>query len=236
MITSINPASVTAGSGDFTMTINGTNFCDQAVVTLRSDGAIPDVLGTVFVGGTTLEASVPAGSVSVPKVFQVVVNHPEASACLVKGDSNSVPFAVLPMDVGVVNLVQNGSFEDPAQAGPGEFLSVAVGWTSDIDLFIWRDFPGVPAHDGSQHIALDSLLGTTTIFQDLATVPGKTYRLSFAVANRPELSGISLASPLSRIEASWDGNVVLSAERTEDTWKVFEAFVMATSDTMRLQF
>ena len=135
-------------------------------------------------------------------------------------------------------MVQNGSFEDPAIAEGGFSISdVPVGWTSDSGFLIWHALLGFLAHDGSQHIEMDAGgFGNTTIFQDLTTVEGTTYRLSFAVANRPDLEGGGPGPAQSRIEASWDGNVVLITERTEGTWKVFETFVVATSTTTRLQF
>ncbi len=137
------------------------------------------------------------------------------------------------------NLVDNGSFEDPALPGTssrGGLTDVPVGWTSDGDFEIWRGLFGFMAQDGSQHLEMD-VAANTTIFQNLVTVPGTTYRLSFALANRPNFpGGGGPGPPLSRIEASWDANVVLTAERTESTWEVFETFVTATKSTTRLQF
>ena len=133
------------------------------------------------------------------------------------------------------DLVENGSFEDPALPGTSSLTDVPAGWTSDGGFEIWRGLFGFMAQDGSQHLEMD-VAANTTIFQDLVTVPGTTYRLSFALANRPDFPGGGGPGPaLSRIEASWDANVVLTAERTESTWKVFETFVTATKSTTRLE-
>jgi len=132
------------------------------------------------------------------------------------------------------NLVENGSFEDPAIADGGASGAQPTGWTSDQGFEIWRGLFDFPAHDGSQHLEMD-VNANSTIFQDLAVVPGTTYGLSFAVANRDFEGCGDFCSPVSRIEATWDGNVVLTAERAEGSWQVFETFVEATSGTTRLQ-
>ena len=132
------------------------------------------------------------------------------------------------------NRVVNGSFEDPTIPDESVAGGPLAGWTSDVGFEIWRGLFGFPAHDGSQHLEMD-VNENSTIFQDIATVPGATYRFSFALANR-EFDGCgSFCSPVSRIEASWDGNVVLTAEQTEGSWKVFETMVTATAATTRLQ-
>jgi uncharacterized protein (TIGR03437 family) len=242
VITSFDPASLPVGGdptsgryglgGGFILSVIGTDFCDEAVVLLRTDGADPEpvdplLFDSLFESATEMRVVLHAQLLSAPRIFQVVVNHPAQSACAVKGDSNSLPFTIEKREG---NLVVNGSFEDPAIAdGALSVSDYPVGWSSDEGFSIWRGHLGFMAHDGSQHIELDSgQFGTTTIFQNLATVPGTTYRLSFAVANRPDLDGGGPGSGLSRIEAYWNDKLVLTAERAEGTWEVFETFATAT--------
>jgi hypothetical protein len=61
-ITSINPATVNAGSGAFTLTVTGANFASSAVVRWGG-GERP----TTFVNRTTLTASIPAKDIPAKK-------------------------------------------------------------------------------------------------------------------------------------------------------------------------
>jgi plastocyanin len=76
-ITSLNPATVNAGSGAFTLTVTGTNFINGAVV--RWNG---DARPTTFVNGTTLTASIPATDIPAKKkngkaeTVQITVKSP----------------------------------------------------------------------------------------------------------------------------------------------------------------
>jgi hypothetical protein len=132
VITSIDPASVMAGSGGFTMTVNGTDFCDEAMVVLLPDAGSPETLTTTFVDAMTLESAVPAGAVSVPEAFDVLVRHPAESECIVKGDSNNVNFLVQ-MQMGTPGLSITTLMPGAVDAGTGSFsLSlVGVGFCSD---------------------------------------------------------------------------------------------------------
>ena len=132
VITSIDPTSVMAGGGGFTMTVNGTNFCDEAVVVLLPDAGSPETLTTTFVDAMTLEAAVPAAAVSVPEAFDVLVRHPAESACIAKGDSNNVNFLVL-MQMGTPGLSITTLMPGAVDAGISSFsLSVVgMGFCSD---------------------------------------------------------------------------------------------------------
>ena len=137
--------------------------------------------------------------------------------------------------------MENGSFEFPdiSEVSDVSFLATIPGWTSDVGFLIWRGFLGFLAYDddGSQHIEMDaSTSGHTLVFQDLDTVPGTTYSLSFALSNRPDLPGGGLGPARSQLEVRWDGGVVLTPMRTKGDWKVFETFVTATKERTRLQF
>jgi hypothetical protein len=76
-IASIDPATVNAGSGAFTLTVTGANFVNGAVV--RWDG---DARPTTFVNSTTLTASIPAKDIPAKKkngkgqTLQIAVKSP----------------------------------------------------------------------------------------------------------------------------------------------------------------
>jgi len=84
-ITSLEPASVLAGSGGFTLTVTGTNFVAGA--NLFFGGYI---LFPTLVNSTTLTASVPAYSIGTANAVSVVVSNPTPSL----GDSSPVTFFV----------------------------------------------------------------------------------------------------------------------------------------------
>lgn len=70
-LTSISPTSVQMGSGEFTLTANGTNFISTSVV--EWNGAS---LTTTYVSETKLTASVPATSIAIPANASVTVMTP----------------------------------------------------------------------------------------------------------------------------------------------------------------
>ncbi|KAJ3255440.1 hypothetical protein HK103_006257 [Boothiomyces macroporosus] len=88
------------------------------------------------------------------------------------------------------NLVQNGSFEDLANAGcfndpclPFTFNNFITPWKFvGDDLFTKYELDGPntwQAFDGDWSLALASTIGPYTIAQDIAVTPGSTYTLQF---------------------------------------------------------
>ena len=82
-VASIAPASVVAGSGAFTLTIDGSGFASGAVVSIGGAAAT-----TIFVNATRLTAAVPATSIATAASLAVLVTNPGAAA------SNLVNLAV----------------------------------------------------------------------------------------------------------------------------------------------
>ena len=84
-ITSISPTSTTAGSAQFTLTVNGTKFVSTSTVNWNGSA-----LTTTFVSSIKLTAIVPAASVTTAGTASItVVNPPPAG-----GTSNSVTFTI----------------------------------------------------------------------------------------------------------------------------------------------
>jgi|GEM_PF-2595143 len=94
-----------------------------------------------------------------------------------------------------VNLIQNGSFEDPIVLGNGGdwelFFSGITGWVadfvsngSDAPLEVQAGYSGWTAAEGDQYVELDST-APTIVSQDVPTIPGETYQLSYKRAARP---------------------------------------------------
>jgi N-acetylneuraminic acid mutarotase len=71
LIAALSPSSATAGGPDFTLTVQGSNFISGSVV--RWNGSD---MTTVFVSGSTLTVSVPAGDISSVGTVMVTVFNP----------------------------------------------------------------------------------------------------------------------------------------------------------------
>lgn len=88
----------------------------------------------------------------------------------------------------VPNLVRNGSFEDPAspQTGFVGTFDAIPGWseTTGRGMEIQNRLFAPPEGGGSQYAELASD-GPSSFFQEIATEPGKTYRLSFLYSAHP---------------------------------------------------
>src|SRR5437763_1080413 len=83
--TSISPSSTIAGSAQFTLTVNGSNFIASSKV--NWNGA---ALTTTFVSSTQLTATVPAANVATAGTAAVTVVNPNPGG----GTSNSQTFTV----------------------------------------------------------------------------------------------------------------------------------------------
>ncbi|MDO8530455.1 MAG: IPT/TIG domain-containing protein [bacterium] len=97
-ITSISPMSSVAGSGNFTMTVNGSNFNSNSVV--RFNG-LPRT--TTFVSSTQLTAFIPASDSAMSGGYVVYVQNPLPGG----GNSNSILFTVAPI-TGTPQLPDTG--------------------------------------------------------------------------------------------------------------------------------
>jgi hypothetical protein len=126
------------------------------------------------------------------------------------------------------NLVRNPSFEDVQISATTGYIRLP-GWTvspSDV-AEIHRGFGGVEAYDGGQWIELD-YLSNDSISQDLLTVPGQFYRISFAYANRPGQSS-------STIDLYWDDVRIARLSRNLTSFTISPLYrVEAKSRSSRL--
>lgn len=139
-----------------------------------------------------------------------------------------------------VNLIQNGSFENPAvtDASGWDIFDTGtsgLGWTAEwmapaLTFFNFVQIPFTPsmelqknglvanwsASDGNQWTELDGdwnghsgdLNGepaSTKIYQDVATVPGNKYKLTFDWSPRP-----GSAAAENNLEVRWDGSFLAS--------------------------
>lgn len=90
-------------------------------------------------------------------------------------------------------------------------------------------------HGGEQNVELDSN-GSSAIYQDIATIPGVSYKVSYWFSPRP---GTSEADNV--LQFSWDGSVIdvisaSGADLADTSWTQYTYTLVATSAWTRLQF
>ncbi len=137
-ISSISPASATAGGQAFTLTVNGNNFLSGAIVfwTNPSNLLTPVVRpATTFVSATQLTVQISAEDIASPVTVQVSVEDLNATPT-----SNSVNFVINPGLPGVTQTIStgangaapNGSSFDPALSSTGRFVAFSSSATNLI--------------------------------------------------------------------------------------------------------
>ena len=133
------------------------------------------------------------------------------------------------------NLVTNGGFEEPVVSGDWALFASIPGWTemSASQLELQRSVSTWLPYEGNQYMEMDAM-GSTTIYQDIATVPGMTYKLSFAFSPRPGVDDNVL-------QISWNGIVKdtlseSSSDSANTAWTVHMYDLTATQTPTRLEF
>jgi DNA/RNA endonuclease G (NUC1) len=104
LISSIDPTSVTVGSPDFVLTVQGQNFKNNSVIQWNGSGLI-----TIFISASELKTTVPAANVTSSGTINITVFTPPPGG----GTSVSVPF-----NVAVVTITKE-DFELGSKTGYG---------------------------------------------------------------------------------------------------------------------
>ena len=102
------------------------------------------------------------------------------------------------------NLVVNGSFEEPElSSGSFSIFETITGWESTNGIEIQNNVAGAPEPGaGEQFVELD-VSGNSSIFQNISTIEGGCYKISFLYSPRP---GVSESS--NTIIVSWNSRFV----------------------------
>jgi hypothetical protein len=147
-----------------------------------------------------------------------------------------------------VELVQNGGFESPAGASGTWTLATFGGaliWGGNIipsaDLEQTTEGLEVQSggtwgapHGGNQLAELDGY-HPTTIYQDIETIPGKEYKLSYFFSPRP-----NTAAEENQLEVSVEDSVVANhtgtTEGGETQWTEYTKNFVATDNMTRIRF
>ncbi len=135
------------------------------------------------------------------------------------------------------NLIVNGGFENPTGVTTWTPFSPSVvpGWSGSNSVEIWRTgFNGVPSYEGVQHAELNSTgAAPFSLFQDISTIAGQTYELSFAYRARAN------SSESFRVQASNTGGDMLSQvidDHVVGQWSTFTQTFLATSGLTTISF
>ena len=135
------------------------------------------------------------------------------------------------------NLVVNGGFELPdIPTGTYKILTSIPGWTTSYGFSVEiRDNYGNygTSYEGDQFLELDGYL-PSNIIQNIDTISGSFYRVSFAYAGR-ERDGSYTGN--NEIDAYWDGRLLEELRTTtEQQWDLKEYIVQASDTTSALEF
>ncbi len=185
-ITSLSPATTVAGSGAFTLTVNGSNFVNGSVVQVNGSSR-----STTFVSGTQLTATIPAGDIASPGTLSISVTNAApgggTSSALALAVNNPVPSlsSISPSNVTA------GSAGFTLTVNGGNFVSgsiVRVNGSNRTTTFVSSTqlTATIPASD----IASPGTLSISVI--NAAPGGGTSSALALAVNNPvPSLSSIS---------------------------------------------
>lgn len=135
-----------------------------------------------------------------------------------------------------VNLVSNGGFESSTIANNSFkiFYGNYAGWETSNGIEIRRNVAGA-AYEGNNFAELDTT-ANSTIRQNLATVAGATYALSFAYSPR---TGVGAAS--NPIDVYWNNQLLQTltgsgAGAAGNVWRLYDYRVTATGNLTTLSF
>ncbi len=111
----------------------------------------------------------------------------------------------------------------------GAFSSVA-GWSaiSGGTIELWNNLNGVQATDGKNYGELDYKEARDGFYQDVKTVAGQSYDLSFDARSRPGFTGSTCS-----VEVLWNGSVVGTVP-PGSSWENYDFTVVGTGGKDRL--
>jgi choice-of-anchor C domain-containing protein len=138
------------------------------------------------------------------------------------------------------NLIVNGSFRLAPK--PGSFATYGVGSHAIVGWTITKrtvDLIGTywASADGGYSLDMDGTPGAGGVTQTIATVPGKHYRLSFALAGNPD------GAPTVKVLAVWVGPIrkvytfsIAHSSRSNMGWRSVAWNFVARSPRTRVGF
>lgn len=191
------------------------------------------------------------GTLSISAAFTIL-----SAVGISQAPASAVPIST---PVSSVNLLTNGSFEDTTLAGTSQ-AQLTSGWGTYSQINGWSATPngkievqrgvaGTP-YAGSNLIELDSDNYDKTkfsannplgLYQDVATVAGKAYTLSFAYSARPGIAAVENVFDVLVGDTSNVGNIFKTtisdgAGGANTAWSIFTTTFTANNALSRIQF
>lgn len=131
------------------------------------------------------------------------------------------------------NLLVNGSFEGVSVPQGGFLVGATVpGWQplAGGQIELWSSHRGVTPTDGVNNLELDVRSARDGLYQDVATIAGSVYELTFDATRRP---GTSASTNV--VEVLWNGALVAKVTPTT-LWAEYDFTVTGTGGLDRLTF
>ena len=176
----INDHGGSKAASDFSFSVNG-----AAPVAFEGDGS--NMLSVPAGTYNVTEPPVPGYAASLSGCSNIVLAAGDSATCTITNDD------VLP---AAINLVVNGSFEvNSVPDGNNWRVSNLLGWSNTAgSVEVFRSVAGVPSGDGNSHMETDAMQSApNAVYQDIVTVAGTSYDLSFLQSPRPGYSAARTA-------------------------------------------
>lgn len=141
-VTNLSPSSATAGNGDLSLTVSGSNFVATSQVLWNGNAR-----ATNFVSATQLTAAIPAGDLATAGMATITVMNPTPGG----GSSNTQTFTIL----NRVATVSAASFAQNVALAPETIVS-GFGTNLSVNVVIADTTPLPTELDGTQIVVRDS--------------------------------------------------------------------------------
>ncbi|MBP6912099.1 MAG: thrombospondin type 3 repeat-containing protein [Candidatus Pacebacteria bacterium] len=148
---------------------------------------------------------------------------------------------VLSCGVGTEQMV-NGGFETPVVTNANLWDIFTTGfdnWVAETmtthlsELEFHRGYKGWTPKEGDQFVELDGYV-STRIYQDIATVPGATYDLTYSFSPRPKVVDNQLSVSVDGTQVATESGTGIALANTD--WKDTVVPFTATGTTTRIAF
>ncbi|MBF6025004.1 galactose oxidase-like domain-containing protein [Lysobacter niastensis] len=197
-------------ASDFSFSVNG-----AAAAPFEADGS-----NTLTVAAGTYNVTEPASSgyaASFSGCSGIVLAAGGSATCTITNND---------IASGTTNLIANGDFEVNSLApGTAALVANVLGWTNSAGpVKLWKGRNGLVAGSGQSNMEIDAVITVpNSVYQDIATVAGATYDLSFLQSPRP---GFGFKS--NRFEVWWNGTLLATFAR--------DGLVLTNADWQRASY
>jgi len=184
-ITSVSPASATAGTSAFILTVTGSNFVPCSAVEWNSS-----VRATTYVSATSLQASIPASDITTVGSAQITVFNPTSSGG--GGASNAISLPIVPPTITSLSSSTTALPSTPYCSPTGLTLTVnGTDFASGV-VVNWNGSPRPTTFVTSTQITA-AISATDTAFPGTVTI---TVSSSTATSNSLTFTMTDPTSPL----------------------------------------